>query len=352
MSIAQHQTVYRSSHKRNYTVIGNDLINNPDLSWKAKGIVIYLLSKPEDWETRLGDIVKHSTDGRDAVLSGLKELKQKGYLEKVRITDPATGRVIRWETIVHEAPTVLGPDTENPDSGFPESGKPDSTKYLKEVSTNTTTKEPEKTIKNSVPEQSAIAPVVVCDTQALSSPIASDNSLPKQVNLERPNTKPRLKPSAESSTFSNEVAAEFVEFATNGGWSLKLTKAFAIAAKGKTWGDMMDALQALCEQYESAEGVKSQQRYFIKALREGWMASEEYIERTLASRQRDANSLQAGMDAEKIKGALEWLQGQGEIKLLEWSERWYRYQLPGSSTRYFAESWELPHGYSWKDAAA
>lgn len=133
--VTQNQTVYRSSHKRNYTVIGNDLLNNAELSWKAKGILIYLLSKPEDWTTRLGDIINHSTDGRAAVMAGLKELKTKRYLEKIRVIDPKTGKVVRWETIVHEQPintenSSFGPDVENPHSGYPDSRKSNTTKYL------------------------------------------------------------------------------------------------------------------------------------------------------------------------------------------------------------------------------
>jgi hypothetical protein len=127
-TLTQSQTVFRSTHVRNYTVFSNDLIANPDLSWKAKSILMYLLSKPADWQTRLEDIVKHGKDGRDAVLSGIKELKKAGYLKKVRITDPATKRVVRWETHVFEHPQSE-PDVENPDSGFPDSGKADATKY-------------------------------------------------------------------------------------------------------------------------------------------------------------------------------------------------------------------------------
>lgn len=122
------QTVFRSTHVRNYTVFSNELIANAELSWKAKGILMYLLSKPVDWQTRLEDVVKHGKDGREAVLSGIKELKEAGYLKKVRVTDPSTKRVVRWETHVFEHPQSE-PDVGNPDSGFPGSGKPDATKY-------------------------------------------------------------------------------------------------------------------------------------------------------------------------------------------------------------------------------
>ena len=139
------KTIFRSRHDRNYTVVSNELLCNPNLSGKAKWILLYLLSKPADWETRVGDIVAHGTDGRNAVLSGIRELKEAGYLRKVRVACPSTGRVLRWETHVFDSPqlpqgptggeeSATSPDDGNPPSGNPHSGNPqcgksDTTKY-------------------------------------------------------------------------------------------------------------------------------------------------------------------------------------------------------------------------------
>lgn len=128
------KTIFRSKHRRNYTTFANDLLYNPTLSGKAKWVLMYLLSKPEDWVTRVSDIVNHGTDGRSAILSAIKELKQAGYLRKVRVTCPDTGRVLRWETQVFDEPQPGNQESEvhnaeNPDSGNPHSGKSNTTKY-------------------------------------------------------------------------------------------------------------------------------------------------------------------------------------------------------------------------------
>lgn len=128
------KTIFRSKHRRNYTVVSNEILYNPGLSGKAKWILMYLLSKPEDWQTNISDIVNHGTDGRDAVLSGIKELKAAGYLKKVRVICPDTKRVVRWETHVFDEPqpelqNTEKPHVENPPSGSPQSGKADTTKY-------------------------------------------------------------------------------------------------------------------------------------------------------------------------------------------------------------------------------
>ena len=73
---------YRNQRKETYVNIDKVLINDPNLSYKAKGILIYILSKPNDWITREHDIVFHATDGRDGIRSGLKELLDKGYMTK------------------------------------------------------------------------------------------------------------------------------------------------------------------------------------------------------------------------------------------------------------------------------
>ena len=55
------------------------------LSYKAKGILAYLLSKPDNWKVIVGNLVNYSADGKASVYAGLKELKECGYYEKVPI---------------------------------------------------------------------------------------------------------------------------------------------------------------------------------------------------------------------------------------------------------------------------
>ena len=100
----KNQTVYRI-RKRDpgYTQVCNDIINETGLSWKAKGILIYLLSKPDGWTVRENDIVKHSADGLKATKAGIKELINRGYMFRRKIRDDK-GKYRGWETIVCEVP--------------------------------------------------------------------------------------------------------------------------------------------------------------------------------------------------------------------------------------------------------
>lgn len=63
-----------------FTMVWNDIWEAP-LSWKAKGILGYIIGKPEGWKVRVADLVtrSHGLDGETSVRSGLKELRAAGY---------------------------------------------------------------------------------------------------------------------------------------------------------------------------------------------------------------------------------------------------------------------------------
>jgi len=102
--------IFKTQKTGNYTTVSNEFINDPSLTAKAKGILLYLLSKPNDWETRTEDIVEHMADGIDSIKSGLKELQNSGYMLRRRIHG-SRGRFSGWETLVFESPL---PKVENP----------------------------------------------------------------------------------------------------------------------------------------------------------------------------------------------------------------------------------------------
>ena len=73
--------------KENFTSIHNKLINDSRISLKAKGIMLYMLSKPENWKYYPKEIAKNSKDGLDSVYSGIKELIEAGYISRTRHSD-------------------------------------------------------------------------------------------------------------------------------------------------------------------------------------------------------------------------------------------------------------------------
>ncbi len=94
--------IYRVAKKENYVVLDKAFLNDEQLSWKAKGLLAYMLSLPDDWSFSLADLAIRSKCGREATAKILDELIEAGYLQKVqeRGKDGKFGRV---EFFVYEA---------------------------------------------------------------------------------------------------------------------------------------------------------------------------------------------------------------------------------------------------------
>lgn len=116
-------TIFRVEHRNNYTVVNNFICKDNRLSWKAKGIWLYAFSRPNDWEFNLTDLINQSTDGRESVSSGLKELEQAGYLQRQQKRED--GKFSKADWVFYETPQELKkclPNTENPFAVNPPSG--------------------------------------------------------------------------------------------------------------------------------------------------------------------------------------------------------------------------------------
>jgi len=74
-----------------FTQVANEVLNDPELTSKAKGLYAYLYSKPEGWDFAIDRITKEFKDSRFSINSGLQELEREGYLIRER---QKTGRVI------------------------------------------------------------------------------------------------------------------------------------------------------------------------------------------------------------------------------------------------------------------
>jgi hypothetical protein len=70
-----------------FTVISNQVINNHNLTYRARGILIYLLSKPDGWYTSAERLSSMHTEGRDAIRTCLKELQEAGYMQLFKRQD-------------------------------------------------------------------------------------------------------------------------------------------------------------------------------------------------------------------------------------------------------------------------
>ncbi|KAB1365728.1 DnaD domain-containing protein [Bacillus thuringiensis] len=103
---------FRVNKDKNYTTINNTGLKDTRLSWKAKGILAYILTLPDDWIFYMEEVTKHSKDGIASLKAGMKELKECGYVKRFPIKGE-NGKISKWETIIYEVPQVEKPLVEN-----------------------------------------------------------------------------------------------------------------------------------------------------------------------------------------------------------------------------------------------
>jgi hypothetical protein len=96
-------------NRKRYLIADVAILENPLLSWRAKGLLLYLLNRPSKWIANDHDLVNRSTDGFRAIQTAKRELKNAGYLN---IKQTVKGD---WEWSVHETATcnnAISYDTE------------------------------------------------------------------------------------------------------------------------------------------------------------------------------------------------------------------------------------------------
>ena len=102
-------------------------LEDPHLSYKAKGILAYLLTKPDGWIVMVADIIKHGKDGKESTYNGLKELQTHGYYKRKQIRNDK-GQIAYWESIICEVPIWTYDSTHAPSpSPHPENPEVDRT---------------------------------------------------------------------------------------------------------------------------------------------------------------------------------------------------------------------------------
>jgi len=114
----------RISNDDPFSRVPKEILEDRRISWRAKGIIAYLLGKPNDWTVQTGDIIARSTEGRDAVRKAFRELKNAGYARLEVIRD-SNGQVVGKQWTVSDV-SDLDRETKKPSFGHePTDGKTD-----------------------------------------------------------------------------------------------------------------------------------------------------------------------------------------------------------------------------------
>ena len=113
---------------KNFTVMSNYHLRDKRLSFKAMGLMSFMLSVSDDWEYSVNGLAQCAKDKKDSVLSALKELKEYGYL-KIENKRNEKGVFQGAVYTIYEKPPCTenpSPHSEKPHSENPHSEKPHS----------------------------------------------------------------------------------------------------------------------------------------------------------------------------------------------------------------------------------
>jgi hypothetical protein len=121
-----HGVIKKARVETGFTQIPNSIARDANLSSKEKGIMVCLLSLPDDWIIYKTQLHKFFADGRDGIINGFNSLIEKGYIQTERVHDTASGQFIGHNYIVspipsfpESAPITASPETANPKPAEP-----------------------------------------------------------------------------------------------------------------------------------------------------------------------------------------------------------------------------------------
>ncbi|MDW4036066.1 conserved phage C-terminal domain-containing protein [Staphylococcus saprophyticus] len=91
----------------NYFIASKYYVEDENISWKAKGIMSYLFSKPDDWQIYQTQLEKVSKDGKASVRSTINELIDNGYMTR-QSRRKSNGDFDGYDYTLHEHPVNDG----------------------------------------------------------------------------------------------------------------------------------------------------------------------------------------------------------------------------------------------------
>ena len=109
--------IIREENKINYTKVSNELLKDKELSLPAKGLLITMLSLPDDWSYSTLGLTSIVKESKNTIHRLLKELESKNYLIRKPIRDDK-GRFVKYDYVIYELPYPnvrnmdISPDTQ------------------------------------------------------------------------------------------------------------------------------------------------------------------------------------------------------------------------------------------------
>jgi len=123
--------IYRAEHSKEnpYFQMLRAAAQNRELTFEARGVLAYILSKPDDWKVQPSDLEQQCK--KSVVYRVLAELIKHGYINRVQERNDKK-QIIAWHYLVHEYPLPRKQEVALPEVAKLEVVKTDITEYREE----------------------------------------------------------------------------------------------------------------------------------------------------------------------------------------------------------------------------
>ena len=71
--------VIRRIRSENYNVVPNEIYDSEEMSFEAKSLLAYLLTRPQNWKVHTNQLKKVTGYGRDKVQKLMQQIREAGY---------------------------------------------------------------------------------------------------------------------------------------------------------------------------------------------------------------------------------------------------------------------------------
>ena len=144
------QFINKSTLKDNYSVVPNAMINDVGLDADCLAVMLYLLSKPNNWIVKPTNIQNRFNFGKDKAYRIINKLIKKQYI--VREEHRVEGQYASFTYYVYDSPFPCLPEAAEPEAAEPEAANKDTTKYLKILNKESTKGEEQKNAPTNINE--------------------------------------------------------------------------------------------------------------------------------------------------------------------------------------------------------
>lgn len=269
-----------------FTIISNHALRDERLTWKARGLLAYLLSMDTGWVTSVRRLAEVGPDGTTAVESALNELETFGYLERhqSRAHGDKAGTFSGTEYHVCDESTV----TRKPGHG---DGMPDSpvTRLSGNGSPGTGESSTKKTsFKKNSPKEDSTSPRAA-DADG-TTPTADSDDSPGCITCGQSRTDGHHHREAPDTTLDASMPAHDHKP------SRSKRDAWKIVAESRP--DITELLDYLADSVETCTGTRPKQsKRAFDAMR------------LLVDHDKDAENSKAGHTPTEVRGAIDWARG-------------------------------------------